>query len=430
MEYNITEHPNCQREISIHFPADEITPKILNEYQNMQKKLQLPGFRKGKVPMNLIKKMYKKQIEGGIIGDAVNQAFKEITTKDNLNPVTQPMLNNYQYNETDGLSVKLMIDLEPQVVLKDYKNIEIEKRIQKITETEVDEALKSLQEDHAMLINVEGGARPDYLVIADLQELDISGLPIIGRRIENQSIHLPNEESHEITQQLTGILPGEARRIRVTTQERATESGTQGQVQQWEVTAKEIQEKQLPKLDDEFAKDVGNYNNLDELKAAVRDHLLFNAETNSVQNLEYGLSEEVIKRSSVEVPEFLISNYLNVMLKQIKSNDKGKNLDEGRLRENYRPSAIRNLKWRLLRDKIAEAENIIVTEIEIEEYLKQMEEKGGRYQEMAAEYRRNTEELEHLKSDFREKKVLDFLKQSARITESVIDRNEKSRLIV
>lgn len=430
MEYNITERPNCRREISIRFPASEITPKLENEYQNTQKKLQLPGFRKGKVPMNLIKKMFKKQIESSIIGEAVNQAMQEITTKDNLNPIAQPILDEYHYDETDGLSVKLIIDLEPQIELKDYKHIEIEKRIEKITEVEINATLTNLREEHAMLINVEGGAKPEHIVVADLQELDASGVPIIGRRIENQSIPLPAEATNEITQQLAGITAGEVRRVRIGSREQAPETGTENKDRFWEVTAKEIQEKQLPKLDDEFAKDVGNYASLDELKAIIKDQLEHTAENNSTQNLNYRLSEEVIKRNPFDVPELLISNYLNLMVKQIASREKGKKLDEAELRNNYRPAAIRNLKWRMLRDKIVEAENIVVTDAEIEDYLKLLDEQGGRYQEMASLYRRNSEELENLKLDFIENKVLDFLKQSAKITETVIDRNEKNRIIV
>ena len=404
MEVKVSAPKSWLRELEIKVPSEELNPIFEQAYKKYKTRIQIKGFRRGKVPLEIIKNRFGRAIEEVTIDEEIIPRFyKQAIQQENLKPVDVACIERVSYDRTEGLRFKAKVEVEPDIQPVGYKGIRVKKEIYEVTEEDVEDALEELRERYATVYPVEDQAKEGDYILADLQELDPTGVPVVGKKWENRYFRLG---SNEFDQQLIGVKPNEERVVVVNSPEDYEEREGEAQPQRFSVKVKQIQGKELPELDDEFAKDVGDYETLEELKADLRKKLEEEKKKEARERMRDELINEVVKNNDFELPPAMMNTYFELLFKSMRKNSQ-EPIDEELIKDQYRPIAIRTLKWHILYRKIAEAEGIGVTEEEVEERL----------EELSQQRRPPYQDKNRIKEDLLEEKVLDFLEQNALIEE-------------
>ncbi|UCE04382.1 MAG: trigger factor [bacterium] len=432
MEVNIAEQGKWERIVEVTVPYEEMTPRFNEAYLTYKKKIHLEGFRKGKVPVDLIKKVFGVKIEKEVAENSVSDYLKEAVKEKEVKLYDISKLESVNYDRTNGLQFKAVIKIQPDVAVEKYKNLDVEKEIYQVTDDDIREAIENLREQNATMTNIEGEAQRGHYIVADIQKTDSAGLPIIGEKHENQYFQLSGEGANEsFVEQLIGVKPGDTRRIILPITNPDANSEDE-QNEYYSIAVKEVKEKMLPEVDDDLAIDIGNYKNLEELKEAIRKDLEKQAEENTKQNLSNRIMDEVLKTNPIELPDYMIENFLDAFIENVKKENREK-IDEQELRERYRTDAIWSLKWIMIKDKILEIENINIDEKEVIDYIEDVAKAAGKNAALIRTKYRDSKKREQLMHKIQERKVVDLLLDHAKITDKIVtyrDRQKAKDLIV
>lgn len=351
-------------------------------YKKNVKKFKVPGFRVGKVPQHIIERYYGEAV---FYEDAIDEVFPEVYRQSieehNITPVDLPKVDIVQIGKGKDLILKADVTVKPDVTLGEYKGIAVEKPAYKVTEADIDREIKRMQEQNARLISVSDRASQqgdivtvDYVGYLDGQEFD-------GGKAEDQDIEIgqgrfiPGFED-----QLIGMHPGDKKEFTITFPE-DYKGDLAGKDVVFSVTMKEIKYKELPEVDDEFAKDVSEFDTLEELKQSIRERLEKEAADFAQQAFENAVIEAVTQNATVDIPQVMIENEIDDILRDLDLNLRyqGLNLDtylditntsKDALREQYKDDAYKRVKMRLVLEKIGKVEGIDVSAEEVEEELK------------------------------------------------------------
>ncbi|MBN1540757.1 trigger factor [candidate division KSB1 bacterium] len=412
MEYQSKIQENWHAVVTVTVDAEKVGPQLADSLASLSKRVKLEGFRKGKVPRGLIKKMFGKQIEEQVYEPYYRQALDELFKADGYDPISMPKVENVQFDDKKGLTFDVTFDVRPDFQVEDLKGAEIEKTEYTVDKKDVENALESLRQQQAMIHTVEGEAQPGHYVVADIQELDSTGLPIIGRKYEKQSLYV-RPDDQELTPQLLGVKPGEIRRIRLAVEKEKSptidtlESDNKETEKRFELSVREIKERRVPELDDEFAKDLGDYKNLGELKKRIQENLKNNAESDSNHFFRQALMDEAIKRNTVQVPPSMLSRYLDSVVQDAKKREP--KVDEKQLYEHARAGAIRTIKWILIRQRLVEKAGIEVTDDQVRAHLQQAVVAGGLKEDQAKGIEENKERFESIKDELIDTALFEWL---------------------
>ncbi|MBD3384497.1 trigger factor [candidate division KSB1 bacterium] len=426
LQYETVEQSNWQKKIRVQISADRVEPKLEESIRDFQKRAKIEGFRKGKIPRQLVMKMFGPQIESQVYQPFIADAYDKIFKDEKFDVISSPEIENITFDKTQGLAFEIVFDVRPQFKIEDFE-LTVEKVRFKVEKEDIEALLKELQEKNAMIYSADE-AKEGHFVIADLQEVDSSGVPILGQKFEKQTIWL-EEGNEEITPQLLGIKPGDERTIRITIPEGA-ESGPESEIitpsgekasgpaeKLFRVDVKEIKERKLPELDDEFARDLGDYENIKTLKKELTKNLKERAQYESEGLFHQALVDELIKRNNIDVPQSMLQKYLDAVVDDMKKRSKEK-IDEKLVREQYKSLAIRNIKWILLRNQLIEQEALNVTDDEIETHLQARIEEKQIGEEEGKEIRNDKQRFEDYREQLLNEKVYTVLAERATIEET------------
>ena len=280
MENKVTNIRSCEKSIEIKIPYSEIEEEENVVYEEYRREAKIEGFRKGKAPLSMIKKMFGKTVEGYLIEKLINKYYRETIGKENIKPVSEAKIQNVKYNKDEGLSFIAIIEVEPLFELAVLDDMKVQREIKKITENEINNETDRLRYEFGTKEKVEGEAQIGHYLLADIQQLDPNtNLPLIGKKRENLYLRIgDNILGEDIEKQLVGIKIGESSVITTNVKQGMIKEGINNQNQEnvtlhYLFEVKNIEKIILPNLNDEFAKDVGeNLNNLDDLKKYIEDY--------------------------------------------------------------------------------------------------------------------------------------------------------------
>jgi len=417
LDYSVNDVQAWLREVKFHIPAEEIQEKLNEKIQELRKEISIPGFRKGKVPSDIIRMRFGKMLLEDILEDAMNDAYKEIVAKENLEVVGPPEIQEQKWDENDGLEVLLEVQIEPEIELRNYKGLQLTKEIHKIADEEIDATIEHLREENAVVEDIDGEAEAGDYIVADLQEVDAGGVPIVGHKLEYKKIKLGSGEyGKDFEEQLLGVKKGEERKV---------EQKEEGKPPKYySVRVKDVSRHNLPELSDEFAKDLGDYESLDDLRKAVQEYLEREYENRSRQNLVDELIDALIAENPFEVPPQMIENSLNNYVEDLKKHLK-RDFDVESFREGQRPLVIRSIKWYMIQKQLAEQENLKVSDEDVDAYIEKMaEETNQSLKKLKAIYSLKNRR-EKLKDELQEEKIIDFLLKNSEIEEVEINPSEQ-----
>ncbi|KZM52542.1 trigger factor [Geobacillus stearothermophilus] len=406
--------------LTVEVDAEQVNKGLDAAFKKVVKNIALPGFRKGKVPRVLFEKRFGVE---ALYQDALDillpEAYAKAVEEAGIEPVSMPEIDIEQMEKGKSLIFKAKVTVKPEVKLGQYKGLEVEKMDATVTDEDVENELKRLQENYAELVVKEDGTveNGDTAVI-DFEGF-VDGEPFEGGKAENYSLEIGSGTFIPgFEEQLVGMKAGEEKEIQVTFPEEYHAEQLAGKPATFKVKVHEVKAKQLPALDDEFAKDVDEeVETLDELKAKVRARLEEAKKNEAETALRNAVVEKAAANAEIDIPAVMVQNETDRMLREFdqRLQMQGLNLqlyyqfsgqDEASLREQMKEDAEKRVRAALTLEAIAKAENIEVTDEEVEEEL----------QKMAEAYNLSVDKLKELlgsldgvKEDLKWRKTIDFL---------------------
>jgi len=425
LESKVTKKGNFEKVVEVDVPEAELAPHFDSIYKKYQKNVKLQGFRKGKVPLSLIKKLYGDAMKGEAIEEVVQSVLREVRDQENLRLVAPAKLEDINYDPEKGLHFKAVCEVAPDIELKNYRGLSVEREVYEVDDQDVSDALNDVREQMAVMQPVETAAEDGHFVLADLQQVDATGVPIIGKKFKDRYFQIVtnNSNNKDFTEQLIGAKPGDKRRIELDSNDNSNSPNKENKKDYFEVRIKEIKSKQVPELDDGLAKDTGKFESLDELKTDLRSKLTKQAQVNARSRLRRSIIDEVLKKNSFDLPESMINNYLDVFVENAKKESK-EPFDEEELRNHYRPTAVWNLKWELVKDKLREAENLSVSDEDKDVFISRLAEERDIEEKQVRKSLKDKRAQRQFEEDVIEDKVLNYLEVNAKIKDKKITRKD------
>lgn len=408
----------------MNFTAEEFDKAINEVYQATRQRYNLDGFRKGKAPRKLIEARFGEDV---FYEDAINDMFSTgymlALSELNIEPVDNPRAEFSTVEAGKDLEVTVKVTVVPEVELKDYKGVEIEKVDDSVSEEDVDRDLLSTQKRNARMTVSEGPAKE-----GDTLVLDYAGF------VGDDQFEGGTAEGHPLTlgsntfipgfeDQLIGVMPGEERDVNVSFPEEYHAEDLAGKEAVFKCKVHEIKETELPELNDDFAQDVSEFDTLDEFKADVRKRLEKSAKDKAEYEMKNAVLEKIYKNTEVEVPDVMVENHIDEMLHEFSSqlNQSGYPLEQyllqmnktmAEFREELRDDAFKKAKTKLIIDALIKAEAIEAEDADVEEELSQMATMYGLEIEKLREMM-GDRGLSMIKQDVRSRKAIDLIYENA-----------------
>ncbi len=425
MKVTVSESDTWRRKLEVEVPGEDVRRRFETAYKNYSKSLNLPGFRKGKIPVNLVKKRFGKMIQGEVLQEVIQEYYRDASRSEGLTPISEATIEDVNFEEGHPLKFTASVDIKPEIAVQDYKGMKTTRPVFDVADADVEEQLQRVREQNATEQEVDRPAELGDVVVADLQELDENGLPIIGRKQEERPIHIGGRNAnHDLDNQLVGISSGETRQIRLIHTEEAEHEGhahgsqhQEGREVRMMVSATEVRERKLPELDDEFARDQGQFGSLDELRTQIRTDLQAQADFGSRRYLEGHIVDELIRSNDFDLPEIMVENALNSLFEDHKKEHEGHDhdIDEEAFRRDSREGTIRGLKRHLLLEAIQKQEGLVVEEAEMDRHLDGMARQYNTEPKQLRQILKRSDQIERIESNLLTEKTFDFLIQHAEI---------------
>ncbi len=412
--------------LTIETPYEEFVKATDKAYQQSKNKISVPGFRKGKVPKNMIEKMYGKTV---FFEDAANiiipEAYEKAVTECGEEIVSQPKIEVLPVKEGEPFVFTAEVALEPEITLGAYKGVKIDKVETEATDEEVDKQIKLERENSAREINVtDRPVKDGDSTILDFEGF-VDGVAFEGGKGENYPLtigsgaFIPGFE-----EQLVGAVIGEEKEVNVTFPEDYQAENLKGKAAVFKCTIKEIKEKELPELDDEFASEVSEYDTFEEYKESIRKGITAKKTEDAKAKREDAVIEAIIADSKMEIPEAMVTTEQRRMLDDYASRLQMQGLSmeqymkytgatEEMFLEQMKPQAEKRIKSRLVLKAVVKAENFDVTD---EEYNKEVERLAEIYQMEVERVKELLDEKakKEVITDLKIQKAVDFVVENAK----------------
>ena len=412
--------------LTIEVAAEDLEKAMQNAYQKAKGRISIPGFRKGKAPRKMIEQMYGK---GVFLEDAVNALIPEHYSKAlaecELEIVSQPTIDITQAEPGKALIFTAEVATKPEVTLGDYKGVEVPKTEITVTDEDVEAELKKEQEKNSRTISVEDrAAQLNDIVTIDF-EGSVDGVPFDGGQATEYPLTLgSNTFIPGFEEQLVGAKVGDDVDVKVTFPEEYQAKELAGKEAIFKCAVKKIEAKELPELDDDFAKDVSEFDTLAEYKEHVKTNLEDKKANEAKRAKEDAAVDKAIENAQMDIPEAMLMTQCRQMLDDFsrRMQSQGLSMDQyfqftgmtaDKMMEDMKPQALKRIQTRLVLEKVAEVENIQPTEEEVNEEISKMAEaykmEADKLKELLGE-----RELEQMKKDMAVQKAVTVIADAAK----------------
>jgi len=424
MNVNIEEPNSLRRKLTIEVEPDEIKHELDRAFNELKRGVVLKGFRPGRAPRNLLERFFGEQVRGEVVQKLVKEYTDKALEEHNLKPVAAPEIVTEQTDLQKDLSLKFSatFDLRPKIEVKDYEGLKVPESKVEISDNEAEEAIERFRERQATLKKIE-----DRTVVEDGDyalasvEAFVDGKPLSSTRPDDRLVEVSERAlAHGVYEVLKGAELGKQMKASKTYPADYSHKDLAGKTIEWRATAKEIYRRELPTVDDDFAKDLGD-ENLEAFRTRVRGELLAHAKQEANARARQGLLDIVIERNPVELPESLVARELSAMEAELHQTLEAGGLSHEdaseRVKQNaddLKARAEKRARTGLIVDALAEQEKIEINDEELGERVAAIVTQSGRNRDRAAEFYRSPENREALRQSMRREKALDFILSRAK----------------
>ncbi len=427
MKVEIADLTDIEKRVTVTVPAETVDKEIESTYSEIKKNVALRGFRKGKAPRSLLERYFKPQVEEDVISKIVKDSYKDAVDKVEAQPVSQPRIENGVLEKGKDFTYSASFEVSPKIEVDGYKGLEIEKPGSDVDDEEVEKFISHIRKEQADIRDAEErSSQHGDIVVVDF-EGTIDGQPFAGNSRKDfwfdpdEDVALPG-----FYDKLIGLKKSEETTFSLTFPENYHDTNIAGKEVQWKVIIKEIKEKHLPDLDDEFAKDIGPYNSIDEMKKDIREKLTTKSKKEAEDMLHGEIGKTLIEKNPFELPKALVQTRIEMMINDYQRmlesynttlEKAGQSLEQ--LSEQFKPRAEYTARITLILDAIAKKEEIKAEEEDFEKLYNDIAQSQG--QDIALV--KNKIEKNLLTPQIIQQKAMQFIIDSAKINE--ITKGEK-----
>jgi trigger factor len=418
--------PSTRREIEVEIPPEEVSRETEVLIQKYQKLARIPGFRRGHVPASIIRQRFSQDIQNDVIDALVPKYFRKEAERLGVVPISQPRVTDLHAHEGKPMHFKASFEVMPEIKVEGYKELRADHPEISVTNDEVEESLKSLQEQKATFSPVEGRA----IAEGDYAQVSLDGTPKKEEEEGTKPVHMDDvlveiggkTTMPEFTENLRGAGAGDERTFDVVYPDDFSDERLRGKTFSYKVKINAIKQKSLPELNDDFAKEVGEFSTLGEVRQRIREGMEHERRQTAEREAKDKLLAELIRRNEFEVPEALVEHQVDLRLErglralaaQGMSSEHMKKMDLPRLRAGQRDQAVQEVKAALLLEKIAEEEKIEVGDDEIGNEIEALAKQTNQAPDAIRARLTRDGALDRIRNRIRNEKALDLLyRQSA-----------------
>ncbi len=418
---------STKREIEVEIPVEDVARQTDSLIQKYQKVARIPGFRRGHVPASIIRQRFSEEIKTDMVEALIPRYFRQEAERLSLHPVSQPRVTDLHLHDGEPLRFKAAFEVLPEIKLEGYKELRADKPEIAVSEEDVEKALTDLRERHAAFNPVEGRVLAD----GDFAQVSLDGNPKGGgsKTDEGQPVHMDevlveiagSNTMPEFTEHLRGTSPGDERTFDVNYPEDTQDKRLAGKTFSYAVKVQAIKQKSLPELNDEFAKTLGEFQTMDDVRKAIRGQIESERKHEAEHAAKEKLVGELIQRNDFEVPDSLIEQQVDIRLErglralaaQGLTAEQMKKMDLNRLRVGQRDQAIHDVKAALLLERVAEEENVQVSDEELNQELEALARQSKQTSEAVRARLTRDGGLDRIRTRIRNEKTLEFLYQQS-----------------
>lgn len=426
MEKKVNEIAKAEHELEVTLTYDEIKPEIDEAYQKERKKISLDGFRKGKAPIHIIKKLYGDSIEYQAAESISNKKFWDIVEEDKLSPISTPKLVDLDFVRGEKLYFKVAYEVKPELELKDYKGLEIEKPILKVRDEDVETELNKILKPEITYEKADKILDKDFRFVANLQRVNDDGTPFEGSQNENLTVDLSEPTvNSELKEKAIGKKVGDKFDFSFVDEHKHGEE-THKEEYKYAIEVASVEKMVYPEFTEEFVQKISNKQakSIDEFRGKLKENFEKYYADQSTQIFESTLLNEVVKNNEFTAPAGYVATMLDRLIEVEKQNAQRYQQpapDEETLRKNLAQRAEWTAKWQIILENLARIENIEVDDAELEKLAEEEASKTGISAKKLVKYYKDTNRQESLLED----KVIKFLTENTTIKE--VDANKAKK---
>ena len=426
MKVKLKEIDSYTRQVTVSVPWEDLESAFEAHIRRFSKKVRMPGFRKGKVPQKVVIQNFGPELEAEFAQDSIEIHYAEALQEHKIVPVNRAKIEDLQFSEGSSLNFKATVEVEPAIKLPKYnRKMKVKKNIYVPDNTDVDAYIEEVRRQFAEVRTIEEGSSDGHLLLVDMQEMDSSGVPIIGKKVEDRYIKVGDGVFGGTNlSRLTGLKVGDTTIVEA-------ETTKEGGLTKYELTIKNVQEEVFPEMNEEFIKKIDS-EATDE--TSFRENVMKRIQERLDRDAEGQLNEAIIdyflQSTDLEPPPSMVDHYIEHSIEQAKSNN-GETFDEDKYRNEARPSVVRSIKWILIRKALIKGEQLWIPDEEVDEHIDKILESTEDEKGQIRRYYKKSSNKEKLRDDLLDRSLFQKLKEYAKISEvtiSTIDLRKQHEL--
>jgi trigger factor len=427
---------DVKKKVTFEVPLEKFQDVMDAQYRDLRKTVQLKGFRRGKVPINILRSYFRDKVEADTARTIIEETFQSGLEENNITPVSILKVEPEPVEADKPFKYVAEIEVPPPVELKEYKGLKLTRFVRELTEAEVDERLKTLRENYSTLSPIPEGRgvqKGDQLVVdvnATVDEKPVKQLTVTDYNMElGRDFFIPGFDAR-----ITGSSPGVTEKIAMDLPDDFPAKDLAGKTANLEVTIKEAKERVLPELDDDFAKDLGEHETLEQLKESIRENIREIHDSQTRREVENQLVDKLVENHEVQAPESMIDQEIDRALNQTRQQLVSFGVNPQDLpaptqdqRDRLRPSAEKTVKAGLILRAVGETEGIAISDDELEAAIEKRAEELGYSADHLKDQLQEHNMLREMRSSLLQEKIVEFIMEHADITEKAAPAGDEDR---
>ncbi len=416
--HKINKINDIKREMEIEIPAAQAKAEYERILKNFALQAEIKGFRQGNAPLHLVKQKYDADIKQSVVQNLAPNEINDILKEEDLSPAASPVIKDIDFQEDKPMKLKVEFELWPEFDLPPYKKIKVKKEKSEVTEDDINKSLEDLREKSAQYEPVEdrGIQNGDY-VMAELKGKDKESKKLLPTQKTVIMAGHPDNDP-ELNKNILGLKPGKNAVFEISHEKDVPNKRVAGKTIEYNLNVQSIKKKILPELNDDFAKDIGKFENIKALQDKIKEELQSAKKNISERKAMEDVIDKIAENTKIDLPESVVNQEMLANLQQIASQmqQQQQTLKESeveKLKEDARSKAEKTIKNHLILKKIAEKENIEVTEEDLQEEFKSMAEKNNVPLPKVVEYMNQEGRKDNMRENMLLRKTVDFLTEQA-----------------
>ncbi len=421
MKLSARETGAWQHTLDIEVPADEVERRLVEAALGIQRRVSLPGFRKGRVPLDMVRQQFAESVEREFLDDFVPRVTGQALAEAKLDPVVPAVIRNLHFTPGQPLRFEALVEVRPRVDARDYRGIPLTRRTRPVDEATVDAMLTRLREDSAVFVDLDRPAERGDFVLLDSVRVDPNGRRLPSTRARGLRVQLGAPDLlPDLENGLLGAAEGQERTIDMAYPAEYPNPDLAGRTVRYLVRVRKIQAQNLRELDDTYAREVFRLESLEALRGRVRENLETEERVRAEREVEGAMADELIRRNPVDLPARLVQWMLERVIREAtEGREIGDDL-RAELEQRYRPGVERSLKREILLDAVARQEGLEVGDEEVAREIDRLVQSEPRQAARVRAHYQSAERREGLRESLKERKAVALILAAAQMQDEVV----------